>query len=291
MIFEIIIAGILWLCFGSFGHVIISRIHNVFEWKQLTSILKGRSQCPHCHTTLERKQLIPLFSYRYQGGTCTHCGKSISIRYPLSELLMGLIFMLTTRRVYAFSFPLTEITILWPTLIRYLLIHRALMLLVIYDFKTYELHLPIWILLVCGILISQFGGRTGNYALAFGCSLAFAWFFRWLYRWAQKRMQTRYQFSGEGIGAWDIMTAFLIGTLFPYIFTTTGLPIMGIYVIFFALTRLCLSSILGLWYALTQKTLSKNKTLPQTIPFIPWMIIAYRIVLRNTNLILTLWGV
>lgn len=77
------------IIFGSFYNVVIYRLPNNI------SITKGRSYCPNCKTTLKAVDLIPLFSYISLGGKCRYCNKKISIRYPLIELLTGLLFALS----------------------------------------------------------------------------------------------------------------------------------------------------------------------------------------------------
>lgn len=77
------------LLFGSFSSVLISR------WKNKENgILMGRSACPHCKNTLGASELIPLFSFIFQGGKCKHCKTKIPWRYPILELSMGLVFVL-----------------------------------------------------------------------------------------------------------------------------------------------------------------------------------------------------
>lgn len=54
----------------------------------------SRSACPHCSTPLQARDLIPLFSYLISKGKCRHCHHSISITYPLAELITGFLFLL-----------------------------------------------------------------------------------------------------------------------------------------------------------------------------------------------------
>jgi len=54
----------------------------------------GRSKCPECGHTLSFWDLIPLFSWLFLKGKCRYCGKNISVRYPLSELTLGVLFVL-----------------------------------------------------------------------------------------------------------------------------------------------------------------------------------------------------
>ena len=56
------------------------------------SVLTGRSHCPHCKATLGATELIPIISWFMLGKKCKHCGASLSVRYPLTELIGGLSF-------------------------------------------------------------------------------------------------------------------------------------------------------------------------------------------------------
>ncbi len=66
-------------CLGSFGSVIISRV-------PLRKSIGGRSQCPQCRKQIGACDLIPILSFLLLRGMCRHCGKKISVRYPLLEL-------------------------------------------------------------------------------------------------------------------------------------------------------------------------------------------------------------
>ncbi|MFH1192862.1 MAG: prepilin peptidase [Candidatus Jorgensenbacteria bacterium] len=76
------------LAVGSFLNVVTLRYRperSVFSMKALG----GRSHCPHCGKTLSAGELIPLASYLLQRGRCRSCKASLSIQYPLVELVSG----------------------------------------------------------------------------------------------------------------------------------------------------------------------------------------------------------
>lgn len=87
MIFGIYIF-LVGLCIGSFLNVCIYRI------PEDISIVAPRSRCGSCETVLKPLDLIPLLSYAFLGGKCRYCGERISLRYPLVELVTGLLFLL-----------------------------------------------------------------------------------------------------------------------------------------------------------------------------------------------------
>ncbi len=78
---------------GSFLNVVIWRLPR-------EQSLGGRSQCPHCHQTLQPRDLVPILSYLALRRRCASCKQSISSRYMWIELLTGLLFAFS-----AYSFP------------------------------------------------------------------------------------------------------------------------------------------------------------------------------------------
>ncbi|RBP49880.1 prepilin peptidase [Arenicella xantha] len=96
------------LLVGSFLNVVIYRLPNMMkyqwtvqsrEWLELppddaiepATLSKPASHCGHCKTPIKPWQNIPLISYLLLRGKCAQCGVSISLRYPLVELLTGLL--------------------------------------------------------------------------------------------------------------------------------------------------------------------------------------------------------
>jgi leader peptidase (prepilin peptidase)/N-methyltransferase len=73
------------LCIGSFLNVCIYRL------PMSKSIVKPRSMCFNCGSSIAAYDNIPLFSYLWLKGRCRHCRTKISLRYPMVELLAGLI--------------------------------------------------------------------------------------------------------------------------------------------------------------------------------------------------------
>ena len=51
------------------------------------SIVSPPSQCPHCHTPLTKRDLIPVLSWLKEKGHCRHCQASIGVRYLIIELI------------------------------------------------------------------------------------------------------------------------------------------------------------------------------------------------------------
>ena len=76
-------------CFGSFLNCVALRVAREEDW------IRKRSYCPSCSHALGFLDLIPILSWLFLKGKCRYCGSRIPLRYPLSELFMGVIFVLT----------------------------------------------------------------------------------------------------------------------------------------------------------------------------------------------------
>ena len=73
---------------GSFLNVCIYRLP---EGK---SVVSPPSACSSCGHRLGFLDLIPIFSYVFNGGKCRHCGAKYSAQYPLIELLNGILYLI-----------------------------------------------------------------------------------------------------------------------------------------------------------------------------------------------------
>ncbi len=73
------------LALGSFTTCVVYRIpRRISLWKQENG--SYRSFCPNCHTVLQSRDLVPVFSWLIQRGRCRYCGQPIPKRYLLIEL-------------------------------------------------------------------------------------------------------------------------------------------------------------------------------------------------------------
>lgn len=107
-LYIILTIGVLGLLIGSFLNVVIHRLPIMLErrWRaQCTELADGTadttrerydlvtpgSRCPHCGHRLTALENIPLASYCWLRGRCRACAKSISPRYPIVELVAGLL--------------------------------------------------------------------------------------------------------------------------------------------------------------------------------------------------------
>ena len=96
---------VLGLMVGSFLNVVIHRLPLMMErgWQAQCkdylgespaeqdplTLAKPASHCPHCGHKIRFYENIPVLSYLWLRGKCSSCRQAISIRYPLIELLTG----------------------------------------------------------------------------------------------------------------------------------------------------------------------------------------------------------
>jgi len=85
-------ASVFWIgaAIGSFLNVVIFRL------PEGRSLLHPRSHCPSCGTRLRALDLVPVLSWVFLRGRCRYCGHRISPRYPLVELVTGLLACAST---------------------------------------------------------------------------------------------------------------------------------------------------------------------------------------------------
>lgn len=121
---EIVFALIFGLLVGSFLNVVIYRIPVMMEneWTQFAkehlglikendpppakfNLMTPPSRCGNCGSPVRPWQNIPIISWLMLRGKCAGCKTPISIRYPLVELLTGVLFALVAYQ-YGWS-PIT----------------------------------------------------------------------------------------------------------------------------------------------------------------------------------------
>ena len=86
-IYYAIVLFVFGTIFGSFYNVVGDRVADG------KSIIYPPSHCPKCKHRLTPLELIPIFSYLFQGGKCKNCKCTIPLFHPLYEIFVGLLFM------------------------------------------------------------------------------------------------------------------------------------------------------------------------------------------------------
>lgn len=74
---------------ASFAGVCVERIGTGQSWT------RGRSRCNACNRNLTPKDLVPVFSWIFYKGRCRTCTSKVPVRYPLSEVILGTLFVLS----------------------------------------------------------------------------------------------------------------------------------------------------------------------------------------------------
>ncbi|HZO59519.1 MAG TPA: prepilin peptidase [Solirubrobacterales bacterium] len=100
---ELALLGVCGASFGSFVNVLAYRL------PRRESIVKPRSRCPECGTTIRAWDNIPIVSWVMLRGHCRDCGTSISLRYPLVEAVTAGLFVIVGAK-------LGREAALWPAL-------------------------------------------------------------------------------------------------------------------------------------------------------------------------------
>jgi leader peptidase (prepilin peptidase) / N-methyltransferase len=78
-------AGVLGAIMGSFLNVVVYRL------PRHESLITPASHCPRCGTPVKPYDNVPVLSWLLLRGHCRSCGESISARYPLVELVTGVL--------------------------------------------------------------------------------------------------------------------------------------------------------------------------------------------------------
>lgn len=253
--FVIPVIFILGLILGSFLDVFVTRFHT-------GASINGRSRCLSCGHTLTWYELFPLLSYLFLKGKCLQCHARIPVRLFIMELFTALCF------VFVYMNVATLYELIFTLVLISLLIAVAL-----YDIK----HMIIpndFVLAICALAVVQVFVVTKIYThldiLALditGGVLASAFFGAlWLVS------------KGRWIGLGDVKLAFPLAVM------------LGIHGVFsFVVLSFWVGALLSICLVLVQKLLRGGKThlpfldVPLTmkseVPFAPFMIIAFAIVL------------
>lgn len=222
------------LCVGSFLNVCIYRL------PRGGSLVHPRSRCPGCDHELHWFENIPVLSYLILAGRCRRCRARINPRYPIVEIVTGLLFL-----AHYFVFG-------WTALLVVRLIF-ACALVVLFAIDLEHQILPNVITLpgiVAGLIFSLvfppgvFDAVLG--ALAGGGVL-------WLLG------EAYYRFAGqEGMGGGDVKMLAMVGAFLGWKLV---------------LITLVLSSVLGSLFGLAM-ILSRRGNMKQALPYGTFLAIA-----------------
>lgn len=210
--FRIVSLLLVGLCVGSFLNVVVYRLPIMLQrtWcNQCLEVLGDEcklepdlakfnlsypsSHCPNCKAKVPAWSNIPLLGFLLLAGKCNQCKIKISWRYPVVELLSGILFALTA---YVFNDA-------WMILagVSFIAITLSLMLI---DLDTFllpdELTLPlVWL----GLLFNLHGIFSGDLVNAvIGAMVGYLslWSLYWVFKLITKR-------EGMGYGDFKLLAA------------------------------------------------------------------------------------
>lgn len=205
------VAFLFGLCVGSFLNVVIHRMPKMLErdWRAQCleflgqkdtapadqaryNLVVPRSACPSCGRGITAIENIPVLSWLALRGKCAGCGTRISIRYPVVELITGL---LTGYVAWRFGFSAAAF---WAMLFVW-----ALVALTFIDADTQllpdDITLP---LLWLGLLVNAFGVFVDLRSAVIGAAAGYLSL--WSVYWSFKLLTGK---EGMGFGDFKLLAA------------------------------------------------------------------------------------
>ncbi len=199
---------LLGLMVGSFLNVVVHRLPKMMEaeWQAQCAELRGepapvaprynlalpRSACPACGHAITARENIPLLSWLWLRGRCSACGAPISARYPLVELLTGLLSAAVAWKWGAGIGTLGALCLVW-----------GLVALAFIDLDTTLLPDSLTLPLVWLGLLFNFNGHFASLADAVAGAMAgylVLWSVYWLFKLATGK-------DGMGYGDFKLLAA------------------------------------------------------------------------------------
>lgn len=188
------------LIIGSFLNALIYRLH-IGE-----SIAHGRSKCPHCGHVLAWTDLVPVISFLLLKGTCRYCQKKISWQYPVVELAVAVLFLISYL-INVGQFPVLNLLCpidlkFWLLMARDFIAISALTAIFVYDYKWMIIPDSIVLPAIVAILILNYFIGIPVASILIGALIGFGFF------------AIQYFISqGAWIGGGDLRLGALMGAL------------------------------------------------------------------------------
>jgi leader peptidase (prepilin peptidase) / N-methyltransferase len=211
----LVVTAILGLLVGSFLNVVIYRLPKMLEreWRAQCveflgsenivstdklepthkfNLVTPNSTCPKCGHKIKPWENIPVVSYLFLQGKCSSCKTSISLRYPIIELVTAIISVIA---IYTFGFNYTGLTAL--------VLCWSLIALTMIDVDTQLLPDNITLpLLWLGLLVNYFGLFTSLENSLIGAIAGYLSL--WSVYWAFKLLTGK---EGMGYGDFKLLAA------------------------------------------------------------------------------------
>jgi prepilin signal peptidase PulO-like enzyme (type II secretory pathway) len=257
MLVELVFIFLFGLFIGSFLGVVIDRLPGN------KSIIRGRSYCDFCKTTLKWYDMFPVLSFILLRGKCRNCKHELSLFYPAIELITAVLFASTFLSVTS---PLTVLNFKFLIYLSYLFAIVS-SFIAIFFIDLGEGVIPNKILVLdtaltlVWLIINPLSLITNHLLSGIGSFVFFVAIAYVFYMITKK----------EGMGGGDIKLVFVLGLFlgFPAI-------LMSLYLAF----------VIGALVALTLIIFKKNK-LKGSLPFGPFLIFAGLLTLFFQNQLYT----
>ncbi|HJV83582.1 A24 family peptidase [Noviherbaspirillum sp.] len=235
-----VFAAVLGLLIGSFLNVVIHRLPKMMQRESDNyvahergeplphtdryNLMVPRSACPHCGHAISALENIPVLSYLFLRGKCIECKTPISPRYPIVELLTGILSGLL---IWRFGSGLAGLATL---AFAYLLIAMTFI-----DADTQLLPDDLTLLLLwCGLLLNLNGTFVPLRDAVIGAAAGYAslWSVYWLFKLTTGK-------EGMGYGDFKLLAAlgaWLGWKMLPVIILLSSVvgAVVGISLILFA---------------------------------------------------------
>jgi prepilin signal peptidase PulO-like enzyme (type II secretory pathway) len=241
-----ILAFIFGASIGSFVQVIASRLH-------VAPIMKGRSKCLSCGEALRVSDLVPVLSYLLLRGKCRYCKSKYGPSALVVEIVFGITFLLLYQLVFVGQ-PTLLLSLLWLTYYTALFVVLGVMALYDRIHSYIPLSFLATFLALCALM---FGKRLladpSITTLLSPIFVALPFFLIWLVS------------KGKGLGFGDVILFFGVGAFFG---SLQGFAVLMISV--------WMGALYGLYF---KYIVSRKKTGVTPIPFVPFIVIGFLIVL------------
>jgi len=174
------------LVIGSFLNVVVYRLPRGLGF------VRGRSFCPKCKHKINWFDNVPVISFLILKGRCRFCGRKISWRYPLIELLAGALFYLSYLSHLSF--------------LSYLLICGLVVIFFVdleHQIIPDEIVIPLSVLFLGYRLLTNIQYLISNFLITGIVSFLFLYLIHLLTK-------------GKGMGLGDVKLAFLMGLVLGF---------------------------------------------------------------------------
>ena len=226
--------------------VVASRLH-------IAPITKGRSKCLSCGEALRPSDLIPLISYLWLRGKCRYCKSTYGVSALVVEIIFGTTFLLLYLVILAGQ-PTLLLSII--SLVYYSVLFGVLGVMALYDRAHSYIpsgFLLSYIVLTFIVYLNNVFRDPSPMVILGPFIVAFPFALIWIIT------------KGRGLGFGDIILFVGVGAFFG---TSQGFAVLMISV--------WLGAIVGLYI----KYIVNNKKIgPTPMPFVPFIVIAFLIVL------------